>query len=335
MTTADEPATTVAPRTDPRTGSGITPGDRIAGEPEAIFVVGVSRSGTTLMRMVLGKHSRIAIADENHYLGHLLPGHGARDDFRRVGDLRDDAAVRRLVDRIYSDEFQSGSWHRPTSPFWRWLIRRVPRAELEQRLLAGERSERGVFTAVLRAEADRKHKAIFGEKTPAHIRWADTLMAWYPDARIVHMVRDPRGVYRSELKRRTANPESLPYRWLVKAPLLMRGFVLLETAWTWAGAVADHRRLSRRYPAHYLAVRFEDLVRSPEAEIDRVCAFLGVEPERRMLKQKVVSRGDRLGEAGFDAGAADRWRASITPGEARWLRTLLGRRIEEMGYMLR
>ena len=301
-------------------------------EPEAIFVVGVPRSGTTLMRMVLGNHSRIAIADENHYLGHRLPKRGVRQDLRRVGDLRDDAAVRRLVDRLYSDEFQRGSRLRADSEFWRWLVRRVPRADLERRLLAGERSERGVFTAVLRSYADRKRKAIFGEKTPAHIRWADTLMAWYPDARIVHMVRDPRGVYRSELKRRTARPESLPYRWLVKVPLLMRAFVVLEVVESWAGAVADHRRLSRRYPANYVTVRFEDLVRSPETEIERLCAFLGVAVEPAMLQQKVVSKGDRLGEAGFDAGAADRWRASITPGEARWLERLLGRRIEEMGY---
>jgi hypothetical protein len=189
-----------------------------------------------------------------------------------------------------------------------------------------------VFTAVMRAEADQTGKAIFGEKTPAHIRWADTLLAWYPTARIVHMVRDPRGVYRSELKRRTAHPESLPYRWLVRAPLLMRGFVLLETAWAWANAVAHHRTLSRRYPANYRMVRFEDLVRDPQAEIGRLCAFLGVAEERRMYKQKVVSKGDRLGEAGFDEGAADRWRASITPGELRWLGRLLGRRIAEMGY---
>jgi hypothetical protein len=79
-------------------------------------------------------------------------------------------------------------------------------------------------------------------------------------------------------------------------------------------------------------VRFEDLVRTPDTEIDRVCAFLGVAREPAMLEQKVVSKGDRLGEAGFDAAAADRWRASITPGEMRWLGRLLGRRIEEMGY---
>jgi hypothetical protein len=301
-------------------------------EPEAIFVVGVSRSGTSLMRGVLGKHSRIAIADENHYLGHLLPWEGARHDFRRAGDLADDAAVKRLVDRMYSDEFLRGSRVRPVSPFWRWQARRIPRADMERRMLAGERSERGVFTAVLRSYADRKRKAIMGEKTPAHIRWADTLLSWYPNARIIHMVRDPRGVFRSELRRRTASADSLPYRLLVKVPPLMRGFVLLETAWAWASAVAHHRALSRRYPDRYRIVRFEDLVRDPEAEISLMCEFLGVPFEPAMLEQEVVSKGDRLGEAGFDAGAADRWRASIARGEMRWLGWLLGRRLEEMGY---
>lgn len=299
-------------------------------EPEAIFVVGVPRSGTTLMRSILESHTRIAIAGESHYLGRLLRWRGARHDFRRVGRLEDDVAVRRLVARIYSDGFQRGSRLRETSPAWRWLARSVPREELEQRLLEGERSERGVFTAVLRVYADRRRKPIFGEKTPGHIRWAETLLAWYPTGRVVHMMRDPRAVYLSQFKRR--NPEALPYRWLLRVPLLMRGFILLEAAWLWADAVSRHRVLSRRYRARYLMVRFEDLVREPETEVRRLCQFLGVELELAMLDQKVVSMGDRLGEAGFDAGAADRWRASISAADARWLRLLLGRRIEEMGY---
>jgi hypothetical protein len=189
-----------------------------------------------------------------------------------------------------------------------------------------------VFTVVLRAYAHRYRKPIIGEKTPAHVRWAGTLLTWYPDARVIHMVRDPRAVYRSECKRRTADAASFPYRWLVKVPTLLRGFILLEVVWAWADAVSHHRTWSRRYPRTYRRVRFEDLIHDPQGEVERLCAFLGVAFEPAMLDQKVVSKGDRLGEAGFDAGAADRWRASVSPREVAWFGRLLGRRLTEMGY---
>ena len=304
-----------------------------AAEPEAIFIVGVSRSGTTLMRQVLGSHARIAIAGENHYLGHLLPWEGARHTFRRAGDLRDDDAIRRLAGIMYSNEFLAGSRLRESSPFWRWLAKKVPREEMEARLLAAERSERGVFTAVMRAYADKTGgKAIMGEKTPAHIGWVETLFDWYPDARVIHMVRDPRGVFVSELRRRSRHAVTMPYRWLVRVPVLMRAFILLEVTWAWAAAVSRHRTLTRRFPDRYRIVRFEDLVRTPEATIGEVCAFLGVALEQKMLQQKVVSKGSNLGQAGFDAGAADRWRTSIGPRDDRLIRRLLGRRLHEMGY---
>ena len=299
---------------------------------EAVFIVGVSRSGTTLMRKVLGSHSRIAVAPENHYLGHLLPWEGARVYLRRAGDLRDDAAVRRLVELVYAGKLQERTWLREPSPFWRWLTHSVPRGDLEARLLAGERSERGVFTTLLRVYADRRGKAIVGEKTPAHVGWADTLLEWYPGGRIVHMVRDPRAVYVSELRRRIEHPVSVPYRWLVHVPPLMRVFVLHEVAWAWAAAVRNHRDLSRRHPDAYRLVRFEDLVRDPETTIAGLCAFLGVAMEPALLRQKVVSKGSRVGEQGFDAGAADRWRSTIGRGADRWLRRLLGRRLTELGY---
>jgi hypothetical protein len=301
-------------------------------EPAAIFVVGVSRSGTTLMRNVLNSHSRIAIAPENHYLGHLLPGAGYRRLFRQEGDLADDQAIRRIVARIYSEAFQRDDRVRPVSPYWRWVKRHYAPEELERRLLAAPRTERGQFDALLRAFADARGGSVIGEKTPAHIAFADTLMGWYPGARIVHMIRDPRGVYVSELRRRLETPTAIPYRWLVRLPLLFRVFVLLQTTWAWAGAVRRHRRLRRRYPGAYRLVRFRDLVQQPEATIRDVCMFLGVDYEPAMLEQEVTSRGVTLGRSGFDATAADRWRGSISSREAAWIDRLLGRRLDEMGY---
>jgi hypothetical protein len=305
---------------------------RSAAEPEAIFIVGVSRSGTTLTRRILDRHSRIGIATESHYLGHLLAWEGARHYFRRVGDMRDDAAVRRLVGLIYSPEFQRRSRLRELSPYWRWLTGKVPRADIEANLLACDRSERAVFEVFLRIYADRRGKAIMGEKTPAHLAYADTLLEWFPDGRVIHCIRDPRAIYVSELRRRTERPESLPYRRLVRWPAAMAAFVLLQVTWAWAMAVHRHRQLSRRHPRHYRMLRFEDLVTAPTLTLTELCDFLTVALEPRMLEQKVTSRGARVGDSGFDAGAADRWRSVIGWRSKRAIELLLGRRLEEMGY---
>lgn len=305
---------------------------RLASEPEAIFIVGVSRSGTTLARRILDRHSRVGIATENHFLGHLLAWEGTRHYLRRLGDPRDDATVRAMVELIYSGELQRRSRLRELSPYWRWLTSRVPREDLESRLLASDRTERGLFAAFLRLYADRRGKAIMGEKTPAHLDYVETLLAWFPAGRVVHCLRDPRAVYVSELRRRHEHAVGFPYRLLAVVPALLAPFVLLQVAWAWAHAVHRHRALSRRFPGRYRLLRFEDLVSAPAATLEELCAFLGIELEPRMLEQKVTSRGAQVGQAGFDAGAAERWRSSIAPLARAAIERLLGRRLGEMGY---
>lgn len=300
--------------------------------PEAVFVTGVSRSGTTLLRSILESSGSIAIAQENHYLGHLLEGWGARRQFARLGDPRDDATIRAIVDHLYSGAFQRRSRLREISPYWRWLLRAVDRAEVERRLLATDRTERGLFAGLLRLYADHHGKAVIGEKTPAHINYADTLLEWFPRGRIVQMVRDPRGVYVSELRRRWERPSSVPYRQLKSVPPLFALFVILQVTWAWARAIDRHRDLAARYPDRYRMVRFEDLVREPEATLAGLFDFLGVPLEPKVLEQKVVSRGVNLGEQGFDASAADRWRGSISGRARRWLGAALRGRMRSVGY---
>jgi hypothetical protein len=302
------------------------------GGPEAIFIVGVSRSGTTLMRRVLDSSSHIGIATENHFLGHLLEREGARHYFHRLGDLHDDATVRRLVDHIWSGDFQRRSRLREVSPYWRWLTRTVDRTEFEARVLASDRTDRGLFEILMRTYADSKGRSIIGEKTPAHLAYVDTLLEWFPDARVVHMLRDPRAIYVSELRRRRSRPESVPYRQLVHVPPLFSTFVLQQVVWVWRRAIDQHRDYGRRFPDRYTAVRFEDVVRDPRPTLEGLFSFLGVEMEEAVLEQKVVSKGAKVGQSGFDAQAAERWRKDISPRAERWITARLGKRMAEVGY---
>ncbi len=300
-------------------------------EPEAIFVVGVSRSGTTLLRTVLQTSDRIAIAMENHYVGHVIPNYGARHQFRRLGDPADDETIRRIVEFIYSGDYQKASRLREISPYWRWLIREIPPAEVEQRLLAADRTEAGIYAALLRLYADFMGRPVMGEKTPAHLNFVDTLLEWFPGAKVVHIIRDPRAIHISDSRRRRGRPTP-PYSWLMRVPLAFESLILLQTALAWSGAARRHARLSRSHPENYMMIRFEDLVRDPDNVLPRLFEFLGVALPATATDVKVVSRGFNLGAEGLDAAAADRWREHIHPFADRVVRLLLGRPMRRLGY---
>ena len=283
-------------------------------EPEAIFIVGVPRSGTTMMRALLETSERIAIARENHFMGHILGRRGARHFFRRAGDLADDATVREIVDMIYSGEYERlAGWRRP-SPYWFWLKDNVAREELERRLIEAERSERGMFAAFMRVYADSHGKAIMGEKTPTHLAYVDELLGWFPNARVLHMLRDPRAVYVSDRYRRRSKGRK-PYTYLMKIPLLLESYLLVLTIVSWRRAIRLHSRLERDHSGRYQAVSFRgrrlDTGRCTASDIrfPRTCRS---RPEPKSVGLR-ATHGMRSKDEGIDPEAATRWRTRIHP----------------------
>ena len=297
-----------------------------------VFIVGVSRSGTTLLRKTLTRSDQIAISNENHFLGHLLAREGVRFKFRKFGDLRSDDNVRRLVAYLYDGGLQASSRLRGMSKHWHWIVKMVDRDDLTQRLLHSNRSEADLFTVMMQVYADRKGKPIMGEKTPSHVRYVPTLFDWFPEGKVVHMLRDPRAIFVSELRRRRLEPETWPYKQLRHVGPLFALYILLETTFAWLESVSLSAKYRQQYPDHYYPLKFEDLVRDPEGQLRRVCEFLGVEFQDKMLKQKVVSKGFSAGQMGFDAEAADRWQAQIHPWANAWFAFWFQKQLKKLGF---
>jgi hypothetical protein len=324
-TTDDSPAS-------PPAVDGATQPAALPGEPEAIFIVGVPRSGTTMMRFLLETSPRVAICRENHYMGHYYRRRGARDFFRRAGDLSNDAAVRRVVQMLYSGEYARHSRWRDVSPFWQWLDENVTAAELEERLLAAERSERGLYRALMRVYADKTGKAIIGEKTPVHLFHVETLLDWFPGARVIHMLRDPRAIYVSDQHRRRSRGRR-PYNWVAKVPFLLESYLLVVTITAWRRAMRRHRELARRYPESYMLVRFEDVLKAPDETLPRLSAFLGIDITPGARTVRVPARhGMREQSEGLEPEAADRWRDRIHPLARRIIEAFLAGPMRRNGY---
>jgi hypothetical protein len=133
-----------------------------------IFVVGCSRSGTSLLRDLLRSHSNIAIPDESHF----IPGF-----YRGFGDPRTDREARWLAARI-----MRLGWVR------RWDLRLDPSS------LAHCRSYRDLICALYGEVARREGKPRWGDKTPQYVAEIPSLLELFPAAKIIHIYRDGRNV---------------------------------------------------------------------------------------------------------------------------------------------
>lgn len=298
-----------------------------------VFIVGLPRTGTHLMREILNTSPDVGIGMESHFLGGaprfgLLGRRGFRAELRAAGDVRTDEGARRLVDRI---------WERAAGPpqhmhFWRGLVRQVERdVFLAQLLAVAERDERHVLALAMAWNA--RLRPVWGDKTPPHLYHLGQLMEWYPEARVVHMMRDPRAVYVSERERGWVGPA----RFGLPTPRGTRRLVDAGTgtdvAIRWRLAERLDRRYRREHPGRYLLCHFEQLLADPEAEVRRVCEHVGIAFETRMLERRVThSSYMTRGTPGLRPEAIDHWRSQLSPAVGRYLAAVAGPAMARHGY---
>lgn len=137
----------------------------------------------------------------------------------------------------------------------------------------------GLVDHITRFELERTGKARFGDKKPGYARRIPDLIRHFPDAQIIHILRDPRDVAASMLKQ-----QEIDARW--------RGQPWAPTTWQAAGAqwvefVTRARRAGAELrPDQYYELRYEQLATDPTGTATALLAFLGETldaPSRRTL----------------------------------------------------
>ena len=114
------------------------------------------------------------------------------------------------------------------------------------------------FGIVFRAYARRFDKPRWGDKRPAYYQYIPALLRMFPDAQIVHLIRDGRDC--------VASLQTMP--WFNQD--------IYAAVCTWTEAIDSGRRAARRLPADaYFELRYEDLVADPAARLAELCHFLG------------------------------------------------------------
>ncbi|HEX9141387.1 MAG TPA: sulfotransferase, partial [Gaiellaceae bacterium] len=199
-----------------------------------VLVLGVRRSGTTLLRVMLDRHSELAVPDESYFVPQLADRHLRRvdpdafvDDLRRIDTLTE--------------------WN-------------VPLDKVRRRLRTGMPIGAAIAT-VYAVYAEERGKERWGDKTPMYMQNLHLLERLFPDALFVHLIRDGRDAATSFL--------SMPKGLMTET--WMQPESVAEFACQWRAEVKAARRLGWRVGgSRYLEVRYEALVQDVEMVLRRI-----------------------------------------------------------------
>lgn len=216
-----------------------------------IFIVGSSRSGTSLLAAMLSAHSRIACGPETQVLNKL-------NQTTLATILNDPKWPQRAVQGL----------SRVTLAGQRVIdIYKTTETELAEFLMDRQPSIAALIESITLNFANKQHKPRWAEKTPRHLLHLDTIRREFPDAKIIRIIRDPRD---SALSMRKLNWTSDDY---------------LPNLYIW-NKWYEHTDPFFSTDKNSTTISYEDLVHSPQQVLSSLCNFIEERFEDNMLRTR-------------------------------------------------
>jgi Sulfotransferase family len=271
-----------------------------------LFLVGMPRSGTKLLRTIINNHSAISILEVET---EFLPYWALHWD--RFGDLSKWRNFLLFYGRVQNSPYmvlhhsevgppiEARTWYESCRDF----------------------SAAGVFEALVRHDAGVPFGAdvIWGDKSPSYVRSLPLMKQLYPQARVVHITRDVRD-YCLSLNKALAKDMS-------------------RAAQRWADDIKSAQRTGQRLGHDYLEVRYEDLIADPSSVAGRICAFVGrdFQPTMTTLAKPAEQPFEALGGAGSGlriilGDNTNKWRSELDRRTLMRIETIAFETLRQCNY---
>lgn len=266
---------------------------------QIVFVVGSSRSGTTMMGRVLNKSNKIHTLNEIHFFEQLWTP-GDKDFF----DLN---SLRVLAAKLISIERDG------------YLNDLVPEKYLKEadvildKINATSKNEIpyavAVYKSFLEYEGGINNCNIICEQTPRNLLYLNEIFKYFKNPKIIYMLRDPRDVLLSQKNRwrrkllgsTGSRTIDMVRDWSNYHP------ITISLLWRGAEKVAKQFRDNE----HVMCVQYENFVTEPEKILKKICSFLDVRYDENMLKVPSIgssSQPDNSSKIGLDPSRIGSWR---------------------------
>lgn len=284
--------------------------------PSPVFVIGTPRSGTTLTARMLGNHPRLFMPGETHYFDDVY----ARRD--QLGPPTEPKGAARIAERLIT------LYGRYNEPMDQARVESLTDRSRLADLISEHCSDYGqVLRLFMELQMRAAEGAIWGNNAPRDIFNIKDIHAFFPDARIIVCVRDPRdflGSYKGKW-RATAQAE---------VDRLKRLYHPVVTSFLWKSSMKQLPAIERVFAPEQVQVqRYEQLVTSPEESARALCRHVGVEYDPHMLEVEFSNSSDSQGTAGliFPTSVGS-WRKRISEEEAWIAERICSTEMRRLGY---
>ncbi len=286
------------------------------------FIVGNSRSGTTMMLRILNNHPKIFVLNELHFFEQLW----STSDKEKI--LTEEEAFTLACKLFY---IQKEGY---TGKMDERMYRNEARVFVSN-LKGYQLYPHFVYAEFMNMITHQEGKSIPCEKTPQNVFYIREILGLFPQARIINMVRDPRAILLSQKKkwlRRKMGATFITKKEALRLRINYHPFTLSKL---WNAAIQAAEKFSSH--PQVLTVRFEDILNNPVKSMQEICSHLGEDYYEDMLNIPLASSSNEAdsNQKGIKKERASNWEnGDLSPEEIAICEKTSGHFFKDFGYKL-
>lgn len=263
-----------------------------------VFIIGMPRSGTKLLRELLNQHSLISIPkSESHFIPFFIK------KYSKERGHETSLSIEELYDKFINTTFYRNMNLSGISLSYKDF----------QSGIEGSKQWNVIFKFILKYFSEDPKSKIWGDKTPGYINYISTINRIYSGAKFVHILRDPRDYCISVNKIWNKN--------------------IYRAAHVWNETITEfsNKKLSH---VNLYTVKYEDLINNPHIVLTEITNWLGVEFEESMLRLDSPSEnyGDAKGMLVVKKDNSKKYLTVLNETEIRRIEEITKPSLELMGY---
>jgi hypothetical protein len=285
-----------------------------------IFIIGLHRTGSTLLKNILNNSREVSMAiDEMHLISPWK-----KDVFNYYydsGDINDDKNVSNFLDVLFSGKTEGSFWIK---------IKDIGFDEnkIRSRIMNSNRSMKQIIAIILEEYAKSERKKRYGVKYPLHFSKLSVLLEWWPQCKIIHLTRDPRAICASKLNDKATRFRKK--RAKVFSPIV-HFFTLIFFCFEYYWSSRIHRKFHKH--RNYVKVRYEDIVIDPEGTMKKISEFCDIDYNPLMLDvMGKESSYNIYAKKGIDVNRITNWKNHLSLLDNLLVSHILRNSMEQLGY---